>query len=58
MHEQYFNMECSNLFYPSLLFKLKLKLFGKKIVEVHGGIEAVWYAYKGKLYMTKYSSMR
>ncbi len=43
-------------FTPSFLFMLKLRLFGKKIVGHAGPVEAVWYAYKGKLYMTKYSA--
>lgn len=55
MHEQYFGMDNIYMFCPTFLFMLKLRLFGKKIVEHAGAIECVWYAYKGKLYMTKYS---
>ena len=55
MHEEYFHMENKLTFNPSFWMMLKLKLFGKKITERAGNIEAVWYEYKGTLYMTKYS---
>ena len=55
-HEEYFKYESVNCFNPNFLFMLKLKLFGVKIVEYAGKIEAVFYLYKGKLYMTKYSA--
>ena len=56
MNEQYFTFKHVPTFDPSFWFMLKLRLFGKKIVEHAGPVEAVWYAYKGKLYMTKYSA--
>jgi len=56
MHEEYFKFKHKPTFNPSFWFMLKLRLFGKKIVERHGQIEAVWYLYKDVLYMTKYSS--
>ena len=56
MNEEYFKKEHISLYNPSTLMMLKLKLFGKRIVERHGDIEAVWYLYKNKLYMTKYSA--
>lgn len=57
MNEEYYKYECIHTFNPSFLFMLKLRLFGKKITEYAGGIEAVWYLYDGKLYMTKYSAL-
>lgn len=56
MHEQYFKFEHVPTFAPSFWLMLKLRLFGKRITERAGRIEAVWYAYKGKLYMVKYSA--
>lgn len=56
MNEQYFDMEHVPTFNPSFWFMLKLRLFGEKIVERSDNVTAVWYAYKGKLYMTKYSA--
>lgn len=56
MHEQYFGMEHVPTFTPGFFLMLKFRLFGKKITENAGRIEAIWYAYKGKLYMTKYST--
>ena len=56
MNEEYFNMENIPTFNPSFWFMLKLKLFGKHIVEYgSNGIKAEWYLYRGKLYMTNYS---
>ena len=57
MNEQYFNKEHINCFNPSFFFMLKLKIFGEKIVEHAGSVEAVWYLYKNKLYMTNYSAL-
>ncbi|MDE2128774.1 MAG: hypothetical protein KGJ74_03800 [Betaproteobacteria bacterium] len=57
MHEEYFSFPNVPTFVPGFWFMLKLKIFGKKIVERSGAVEAVWYAYKGKLYMTKYSAL-
>lgn len=56
MHEQYFHMEHQYFFHPSWWWKVKFKLFGKKIEEfTPTGIWATWYMYKNKLYMTNYS---
>jgi len=57
MSEQYFNMEHIPTFNPSFWFMLKLRLLGKKITEQAGPYTAVWYAYKGKLYMTRYNAL-
>ena len=57
MHKEYFSWPSVPTFTPTFLFMLRLRLFGKKIVERAGRVEAVWYAYKGKLYMTKYSAL-
>jgi len=56
MNEEYFGYPVVRAFDAGFLLKLKLRLFGIKIVERAGQIEAVWYAYKGKLYFTKYSA--
>jgi len=56
MHEEYFGIKYESRFNPSFWFMLKLKLFGKKIIEhSSNGVVAVWYLYKDVLYMTDYS---
>lgn len=57
MNEQYFQFPNKVTFNPSFWFMLKLRLFGKKITERHGPITAVWYLYKGVLYMTRYDAL-
>lgn len=57
MHDEYFGWENINTFNPSFLFMLKLRLFGKRLEELHGVYTCVWYAYKGKLYMTRYDAL-
>lgn len=56
MHEEYFHFEHVSKINAGFWFMLKLRLFGKRIVERAGQIEAVWYAYRGKLYMVKYAA--
>jgi hypothetical protein len=58
MNEEYFGLENIPTFNPSLWMMLKLRMFGKRIVEYHGRYKAVWYHYKGKLYMTEYRGIR
>ena len=57
MHEEYFGWESVSTFNPSFWFMLKLRLFGKRLEERSGLCTAVWYAYKGKLYMTRYDAL-
>jgi len=57
MHEEYFGWPSVSTFNPSFWFMLKLRLFGRKLVERSGPFTAVWYAYKGKLYMTRYDAL-
>ena len=40
------------LLYPPLWMKVKLFLFGRKIVEYHGSHRSVWYVYNNQLYLT------
>lgn len=56
MNDQYFGWPDVIADKRNILLMLKLRLFGEKIVEHSpSGVTAVWYAYKGKLYMTDYS---
>jgi len=41
------------LLHPSLITRLKLFLFGRKIVEYHGSHMAIYYVYRDRLYLTK-----
>ncbi len=56
MHEEYFGWPSVTTIAPGFWFMLRLRLFGKKISERTGLVTAVWYAYKGKLHLTKYDS--
>lgn len=56
MHEEYFGLESVSTFNPSFWFMLKLRLFGTRLEERSGECTVVWYAYKGKLYLTKYDA--
>lgn len=57
MHEEYFGWPVVTSIPQAFWFRLKLQVFGKKLTERSGQLEAVWYAYNGKLYMTKYSAI-
>ena len=54
--QQYFQYPIKSAFNANFWVMLKLRLFGKKIVERKGETTAVWYLYKGVLYMTRYDS--
>jgi len=41
---------------PTLWWRIKMWFVGKRIVECSGRIITEWYAYKGKLYLTRYST--
>ena len=58
MNEEYFKHEYQGFYQPSIWWRIKMWLFGKKIVEFSGPIVTEWYAYKGKLYLTKYENQR
>ena len=54
MHEEIFNMKLIPKIKPGFWFMFKLRFLGKKIIERHGTISAVFYVYKRKLYLTHY----
>ena len=55
-HAQFFGWPSIPTYNPSFWFMLKLRLFGRRLEEWSGRQRVVWYAYKGKLYLTEYGA--
>jgi len=56
MNEKYFDYKYMGFYQPTLWWRIKMWFVGKRIVECSGRTITEWYAYKGKLYLTKYST--
>lgn len=54
MNRQYFNHKYVGFHKPTLWWRIKMWFLGTRITEKSGPIVTVWYAYKGKLYLTEY----
>lgn len=54
--EQYFAWPNVPTFNLTVWFRLKMMLFGTKIVWRGDGVRIVWYVYKGKMHLVKYES--
>ena len=57
MNEKYFDHEYMGFYKPTLWWRIKMWLLGERIVECSGSIVTIWYAYKGKLYLTDYKGL-
>lgn len=55
MHEEYFQWPVVYAFDAPLWKRAVWAVFGKRVEEFAGPVQALWYAYRGTLYMVNYS---